>query len=415
MLHTMLENLGDNEHVAHKSTVRVLLVSSSFPLRSGDISGIFVRRLADALSKKVMLEVMTPCGKETPVSDTGYPVHYFRYGPHSWQSLTHGPGGIPATLKHQPIFWLVVPLLLSGMLLATYRRAGHVDVIHANWSFIGLVCGLVGRLRGRPVITTLRGSDVRRLDRSVLARLTTGWVLRLSARTVTVSSAMRMALIHQFPWAEPRLLHIPNGVDECLLSIPATHSHTGPVLRIASIGSLIPRKAVRDLLLALNGIKAIFAFDVLIIGDGPELGALTELSERLDLTDRVHFLGSVSPDCIAEALTEIDVLVLTSYFEGRPNVVVEAMAAGRAIIATALPGVRELIEHEKNGLLFEPCDTALLGAHLKRLSTNVELRRQLGHAARQSIIDQGLTWSASAACYQALYQQCKDISNACAD
>lgn len=414
MIHTTLEkSTSNNERAPHTSALRVLLVSSSFPQRPGDVSGIFIQRLAEVLSKNMRLEVMTPCGKEALISDAAYPVHCFRYGLKSWQKLTHQPGGIPATLKKHPVLRLVVPLLLLGMFVAVYKKSKRADIIHANWSFIGLVCGLVGRLRCRPVVTTLRGSDISRLNHSALTRLTTGWVLHLSTRTVTVSEAMRTALTRQYPWAESRLTHLPNGVEDTLLMLPPPES--SPILRVVSIGNLVAGKAIHELLFALDKIKSITVFDAVVVGDGPERASLIDLSLKLGLTDYVRFTGSISPDRIGGILATADVFVLTSHSEGRPNVVVEAMAAGRAVIASDLPGVSEIIEHDKNGLLFSAGDTDHLARHLQRLTEDRELRLRLGQAARNVIIDKGLTWTASADRYQALFQLSVDLNNACAD
>lgn len=394
---------------------RVLLVSSSFPLRAGDTSGVFVRRLADALSIMTDLVVMIPCGKTPLVTDTKYPVQCFRYGPLSWQALTHSPGGIPVMLKRRPFFWFVVPFLLTGMFFSVYKRARSAEVLHANWSFIGLVCGVVGRLRRLSVITTLRGSDVNRLERSILTKISTSLVLSLSTYTVTVSSMMRKDLIKHFPWAESKLIHIPNGVDERLLTVSPRQPTPGQIIRIVSIGSLIPRKAVHELLLALAEISEECPFGVHIVGDGPEYGSLVALSEQLGLGERVHFAGSLPPESIAKLFEDMDVFVLTSHAEGRPNVLVEAMAAGRAVIATALPGVSELVEHGLNGLLFDSGDIVYLAAHLKRLFFDPDLRLRLGMSARQTIIEQGLTWKASAERYHSLYLRSIGADLACVD
>ena len=360
-----------------------------------------------------MLEALTPCGREAFASDAAYPVRCFRYAPRAWQGLTHSPGGIPAALKRHPAYVFVLFLMLLSLFISVYRRAGSVDVIHANWSLTGLICALAGRLRGCPVVTTLRGSDVGRLESSRLTRLLTAWTLRLSHHTVAVSSAMLDELRARFPPYAHRMSHIPNGVDDVLCALP--WPEVGDTLRIATVGNLIPGKAVHDLLRAIAECGGSFGAETTIVGDGPERERLEALARELDLFCDMRFMGSVPPQAVAAVLGESDVFVLTSHSEGRPNVVVEAMAAGRAIVATALPGVCELLEHEHNGLLFEPGDTAALAAHLRRLAIDPALRLRLGRAARKTIADRGLSWQSSARLYDELYRRSRGLDPICVD
>jgi glycosyltransferase involved in cell wall biosynthesis len=409
----MHESSSDTGKMSRPHRLRVLLVSTSFPSRPGDVSGIFVRRLADALSESVSLEVLTPCGREVFASDAAYPVHCFRYAPRAWQALTHRPGGIPAALKRRPAYGFVLFLMLLSLFMAVYRRAGKVDVIHANWSLTGLICGLAGRLRGCPVITTLRGSDVARLETSRPTRLLTAWTLKLSHHTVAVSSAMTDELRARFPQSAARLSHIPNGVDDVLRSLPLPEA--ADTLKIAAVGNLIPGKAVHELLRALAGCDGSLSMETTVVGDGPERESLEALACDLGLPGKVRFAGNLPPHAVAAVLGESDVFVLTSHSEGRPNVVVEAMAAGRAIVATALPGVCELLEHERNGLVFDPGDTDELAAYLQRLAVDPALRLRLGRAARQTVAEQGLTWQSTAERYHVLYRQSRGLDPACVD
>lgn len=393
--------------------LRVLMVTTSFPINSGDVSGIFVSRLADALSERVALEVLTPCGSGAFAPDASYPVHCFRYAPRTWQALTHSPGGIPAAIKRQPAYTLLLPVMLSITFLAVFRRARQVDVIHANWSLTGLICGLAGRLRGCPVITTLRGSDVSRLENSRLIRLLTAWTLKLSHHTVTVSSTMKDEIRTLFPKLASCLSHIPNGVDDSLFALPMPKGND--TLKITTVGNLIPGKAIHELLHAVASYDGPLGMRTTIVGDGPERERLETLAQSLGLAGKVQFTGTLPPQAVAAVLGETDIFVLTSHSEGRPNVVVEAMAAGRAVVATALPGVRELLEHESNGLLFNPGDTVALTDHLRHLANDPALRLHLGDAARQTVVELGLTWQSCAKNYHALYRQNGGSNPACAD
>lgn len=383
---------------------RVLLVTTSFPLSADSSSGIFVKRLADALHDDARVTVLTPDGCGIAVDHTPYPVVPVRYAPRSLQGLTHLPGGIPAGLRARKLNWLLLPVLFGGLFCATLLRAARTDVIHANWSLTGLSCALAGRLCRRPVLVTLRGSDVSGLKHSRGRRSVCAAVLKLADHVVTVSESMRADLLQHFPQHAARIEHIPNGVDEALLSLPVSHPAHGS-LRLIFVGNLIASKGVRELLSALR--NAEYAFSLTMVGDGPARAQLQAQATELGLEQHVRFTGTVAPEAIAGLLAEHDVLVLPSHAEGRPNAVVEAMAAARAIIASDLPGVAELITHGREGLLVAPGDIPALRDALHSLAATPARCTELGQAARARILDLGLDWHHCAQRYLALYSKAR--------
>lgn len=381
----------------------VLVVTTSFPQDDNPGSGIFVKRLTDALSQRVRLAVLSPAGQKSRAAarDTAYPVHDFRYAPRAWQSLTHAPGGIPAALKRHKRFWAILPLLFLGMFFATLKASKGIRLLHANWSPTGLVCGLVGRMRGIPVLTTLRGSDVGKIESSWLARLIFSATLRLNDRLITVSQRMGESLAILYPRQRHKFVHIPNGVDADFFALPISPAATP--LRLVIIGNLIPGKGCADLLTALAQADARVTLSV--VGDGPERTALQNQAIALGLNDKVDFLGAQPPSHIPAILAAHDVLVLASHAEGRPNVLIEAMAAGRAIIATRIPGVCELVDDGQTGLLYPPGDTAALAAHILALADAPMRCQALGEAARMAVAAKKLTWPTCAEQYVELYRQ----------
>lgn len=388
-----------------RDNLRILIVTTSFPWSKSAVSGIFVKRLADELAKILDIRVLLPCGlRPLEQKSCNYPVTCFSYGPRSWQRLAHEPGGIPVTLKRQPLLWLLVPVFLSTMFLAVLRAGRQADVIHANWAITGLVSGLAGKLLRKPAVTTLRGADVAELEKSVFNRSIFRLILCFNAKLIAVSLPMQQALHRLFPKQAQRIVHIPNGVDEILLRLPVA-SPEGGRLRLVSIGSLIPRKDNATIIRALERVSD--AITLTVIGDGPEREMLEKQVREIALSDRVRFAGACPPDRISEILEKQDVLVLASHAEGRPNVVIEAMAAGRAVVASRLPGVQELIDHQHNGLLFDTGNVEDIANLIEGLAGNASRVTELGQAARQTIIDHGLSWSACAEGYKKVYEQAR--------
>ncbi|MCW9059104.1 MAG: glycosyltransferase [Gammaproteobacteria bacterium] len=390
----------------HPHKLSILVVSTSFPTTMNPVSGIFIKRLTDALAINNKLRVLAPAGRRNFDADnSNYPVDFFRYGMRSWQGLTHDPGGIPMAIKRQPLFWFVTPFFMASMFLAAMRASRDVDIIHANWTITGLICCLVGKLRHLPVLTTLRGSDVESISTSTLSRILAGLTIRLSIKTVTVSSKMLESLQQHFPNNAHCITHIPNGVNDVFFRIPLPTPEVRNI-KLVAIGNLTPTKGVRDIIDAISTIKS--SVTITIVGDGPERDNLENQARSLGLEDKITFLGACDPEKIPGILCAHDALILASHSEGRPNVVIEAMAAGRAVLASMLPGVRELIDDHKNGLLFPPGDAAAISKAIVYLCEEPKRILQFGISARKSIEDLELSWTSCANRYTQLYTQIMD-------
>ncbi|QHQ34075.1 glycosyltransferase family 4 protein [Algicella marina] len=153
----------------------------------------------------------------------------------------------------------------------------------------------------------------------------------------------------------------------------------GPV-RALFIGRLAAVKGVPVLLEALRDVPEL---ELVLIGDGPERRALE--AEARELGGRVKFLGYQSQDAVAEALAEADMLVLPSFAEGVPVVLMEAMAAGLPVVTSRVAGIPELVEDKVSGLLVPPGDTAALAEALTTLVEDAGLRREMGEAGRAKV------------------------------
>ncbi len=385
--------------------IRLTVLTTSFPLSPDSVSGLFIQRLVTHLPAAIETTVITPCAT-TPIrsqAQSCFKLHCFRYAPVSWQRLAQQPGGIPVALRKRKSLYLLVPFFLMAMFLACLRVARKSDVIHAHWSVNGVVAGLAGWLTRTAVLTTLRGEDVNRLERSRLSALFLRLCLLLNRRVVTVSSALRRTVARRYPAQAHKLVMIPNGVDGTLLSLRPRGGGDG--IRLLTIGSLIARKGVDQVLVALSQLPGSPGVELTIIGDGPERTALESLAISLNLASQVRFAGGVPPDQVPRHLERADIFILASHSEGRPNVVLEAMAAGLPVIATHIEGTDELIEDGETGLLFEPGRPNQLARRIATLVENPELRKRLGTAARQFIIDNRLSWQETARFYAGLYRE----------
>jgi glycosyltransferase involved in cell wall biosynthesis len=147
-------------------------------------------------------------------------------------------------------------------------------------------------------------------------------------------------------------------------------------------GRLGPQKALDVLLRALTGVPDVA---LVVAGDGPERAALERTSVELELDGRVSFLGAVPRERVLRLFRAADASVLPSGWENFPHTVVEALAMGCPVIATAVGGVPEVVHDGENGLLVAPRDPAALAAAIERFFADAELRARLGAAAPFSV------------------------------
>ena len=150
-----------------------------------------------------------------------------------------------------------------------------------------------------------------------------------------------------------------------------------------TIGNLVANKDVSTIVRAFSILDD--SSRLTIVGDGIEKSPLKEMCTSLGVADRVNFTGILPPDAIKEQMATADIFVLSSLSEGRPNVVVEAMAAGCAVISSDLPGVRELIDHGVNGLLFKPRDWKTLSNPLT-IDRDCRVTEQFWHKGKTTHI-----------------------------
>jgi glycosyltransferase involved in cell wall biosynthesis len=143
---------------------------------------------------------------------------------------------------------------------------------------------------------------------------------------------------------------------------------------IVSIARLMPIKGMSYLIKAMAHVKD---GSLVIIGDGPERRKMELLSKHLELSDRVFFTGWIGDrSTILDYLKEATVFVLPSLSEGRPRVLIEAMACGLPVVATDVGGVPEVVIHGVNGLLVPPRDEKALAEAIEHIFNEVDFRRR---------------------------------------
>lgn len=186
-------------------------------------------------------------------------------------------------------------------------------------------------------------------------------------------------------------LHVVRcGVDPGVLP-PAATQRAEAALRIVSVGRISPEKGYFGLLEALASLaQQGQAFNLTVVGDGPAMMATRARVADLCLNDRVTFTGALGEEDALAEIAAAEMLVLPSLMEGLPVVLIEAMALGKAVIASRVAGIPELVEDGVSGLLFTPSDWHDLQARLTLALRDSALRESLSQAARQAVEGQFL-------------------------
>ena len=151
---------------------------------------------------------------------------------------------------------------------------------------------------------------------------------------------------------------------------------------VGAVGRLAPIKDLGTLLAALPAVEGAH---LAIVGDGEMRGALERRARELGVDGRVHFTGWCTN--VPEVLADLDVVALTSRNEGTPVSLIEAAAACRPVVATAVGGVPTVVQHGVTGLLIQAGDADQLAASLLQLLSNREARRTMGEAARAHVAE----------------------------
>jgi len=216
------------------------------------------------------------------------------------------------------------------------------------------------------------------------------WVVHHS---IAISEAVRRELLDRRIVTPRRIAVIPLGL--VLAPLLEASRHAGALRRelgipsdamlIGFVGRLVPIKAAHHFLTAAAEVvktahRPVYA---VVVGDGPQRPQLEQQVREMAVADRIFFLGWRRD--LARVYGDIDVLALSSLNEGTPVAIIEAMAARRAIVATRVGGVPDVVEDGRTGLLVEPDSPQPLAAALRRVVEHDDLREQLAAAAQASV------------------------------
>ena len=273
---------------------------------------------------------------------------------------------------------------LCGSLVCLWRQRQALDVLLAYQTVIdGLIAVIAARLWSIPTLVWVRSEVEFSFADSRQARLLSPWVFRHADAIAVQSAVLRDDLLAALratgrgalaSVVEAKIHIIANGVEVDDRALP------GDRRELLYVGRLAADKGVINLVEALRLCPEL---RLTIVGEGPQRAALEAAASGLD---NVRFAGRCAPAEMPAHMARAGILVLPSLRnEGLPNVLLEAMARGLAVIASRNAGIPDLITDGESGLLVAPGDVAALAAALKRMSEDEPLRLALRSRAHETV------------------------------
>ncbi|XOB42182.1 MAG: glycosyltransferase family 4 protein [Candidatus Nealsonbacteria bacterium] len=326
----------------------------------------WTKNIAERTSNKAEVFAVTGKVKSQPEKENLNQVNIFRT---SLFSLTN--------LSYSSFLYIITALPFIFFKSLSVMKKEKINIIHSQGFLSGFLGYLLSKLTKIPYIVT-----VQRLEQSK------SFLRRLVYNNAKVCIAASSKIREYFESINCKnIMVIPNGVD--LKRFQNLNRETNRKrlglkneFTIITVARLEKVKGIKYLIKALVLLNDKFQssnvkYKLLIVGDGSERKNLENLTEKLNLQDKIRFLGQIPNEKIPEYLSVADCFVLPSLREGFGIVVLEAMASKLPVIATKIGGLLDLIENEKTGILVQPKNPEQISKALFKLYSQPEMNQQL--------------------------------------
>jgi colanic acid/amylovoran biosynthesis glycosyltransferase len=270
-------------------------------------------------------------------------------------------------------------------------RATKYDVIHAHFGFNALLIYPLAKLFKIPLVVTFHGVDAspQMLSQKEYQRRVKS-LLEYASAVIIVSNHMKKTL--DLGDVNDKVHLIPCGTDpEEFNTLNKTNQ--SEFITILHSGRLVSKKGVTDLIRVFSLLSHRFRnIRLFIVGDGPELEWCKQLSDDAR-SESIHFFGEKPHEEVKMVMAEADIFILNSRvgdrgdMEGLPVSLLEAMSMQLAVISSRHAGIPDAVTHNVDGLLIDEKDNIALTTAIEKLITDEDLRRRLGEAARQTVLN----------------------------
>jgi teichuronic acid biosynthesis glycosyltransferase TuaC len=361
----------DNTTSGKSQRMKVLTFSTLYPQAARPGQGIFVETRLRHLVASGQVESTVVA----PVPWFPFPHRAFgEYAAHARAPRVEVRGGIEVLHPRFPVLpklgMTLAPFLLSRAVAPTLQRRLHsrpFDLIDAHYFYPdGVAAVMLGKQLNRPVVVTARGTDINLIAQYRLPRRMIRWAARHAAGVITVSRALKDALV-ALGIPPHRVQVLRNGVDLELFR-PVEQKRVGIERKtLLSVGNLL---AFKGHAIVIQALSLLPECELVIVGDGPDRAAFEALARESGVSERVRFAGSISQQELREHYAAADALVLASSREGWPNVLLEAIACGTPVVAADVGGVSEIVTSPEAGVVVKERSVAAIVQGIRHLFAN---------------------------------------------
>jgi len=362
--------------------MRVLMTSTSYPCDSSDWRGIFIRNMAAAIARTTDagLDLWAPPGELPPGVRPATTAQES-----AWLGKLMQQGGIAHLLRTRKVHAALAAARLLHALRGVYTQSQH-DLYHINW----LQCALPLPANRKPALITVLGNDMKLLRLPMMQRM-----LRRAIRGRAVAICPNADWMVQPLRARfgdiAEVIAVPFGIDPRWYQIQRE-------LEAPACWLTVTR-------LTADKLGPLFAWSDPLFRNAPrELHLFGPMQEKIVVPEWVQYHGAIAPEELATQWFSRaqGLITLSRHAEGRPQVMLEAMAAGLPIIASRMPAHADIVVNDVTGVL---CASAAEYARAVTTVEEVEANRRMGAAARERIAIELGTWDDCATRYVRIYRQ----------
>ncbi|WP_181444091.1 glycosyltransferase [Pseudoxanthomonas sp. z9] len=344
--------------------MRLLIVTSQFPIAGEPHRGRPIYQTVRELSRLAQVRVLSPVASYPRWAQ---PRSYLYRASDEHHSV---PGCDVEYVRYPALPAVSRPFngRLCARAIAAPMRAFAPDLVLSYWLYPDAYGAMLAARQAEvPLVVGARGSDLR--VRDAISRRLTRPVLHAARRLLVVSEDLGRVAERDYGAHPDRIRAIPNGCDASIFH-PADRAEARQALDLPAeaevvtyVGRLVPEKGLRELLAAAGALRASRPrLQLVLVGEGPMHAELAALAAAGELP--VRFAGTRPPAEVARWMCASDLVTLPSYSEGHPNVLVEALACGRPVVATPVGGIPEVVD-AASGVLVPARDPAALAEGLR--------------------------------------------------
>lgn len=374
------------------------MLTTTYPRFEGDTAAPFIASIAEGMAALGhSVDMILPYHPELNSAERkGVRLHPYHVPGDLKETMWGYAQSLQADVKLKRKVLFVAPLAMRNAYRQALKAASTTppDLVHAHWALpSGFVGMRIARKLRKPLLVSLHGSDMFLARKNFVFREFAARVLR-SAAAVTACSPDLKEQAEDIS-GRPVLL-MEYGVETGLFKPPAAPDPANQ--SVFAVGRLVHKKGFIQLLDAFAKIHTYYPNSILTIaGCGPLQPLLQDRMQSLGLSKFVKFPGDVDRKRLPEYFRAAGVTAVPSVTDeygnrdGLPNVVLEAMASGSAVVASNIPGIQNVMRDGQEGLVVPEGDVESLASALQRLLKDPELRARLACNARKKAVDE-LSW-----------------------